>query len=72
VACRRREVEKLVALAMLDRLARSVRHLTALAAELEAFGVDLIGVDPARTAQPLRARVAGCAFYLLLFLSPDL
>ncbi len=29
----------------LDRLARSVRHLTTLAAELEALGVDLIVVD---------------------------
>ncbi len=29
----------------LDRLARSVRHLTTLAAELEALGVDLVVVD---------------------------
>lgn len=31
----------------LDRLARSVRHLTSLAAELEAFGVDLVVLDQA-------------------------
>ena len=31
----------------LDRLARSVRHLTALAAELEALGVDLVVLDQA-------------------------
>jgi len=31
----------------LDRLARSVRHLTALAEELEVFGVDLIVLDQA-------------------------
>ena len=29
----------------LDRLARSVRHLTALAAEFEALGIDLVVVD---------------------------
>jgi DNA invertase Pin-like site-specific DNA recombinase len=29
----------------LDRLARSVRHLTALAAELQALGVDLVVLD---------------------------
>ncbi len=44
VACRRREVDA-VAVVKLDRLARSVRHLTALAAELEALGVDLVVLD---------------------------
>jgi DNA invertase Pin-like site-specific DNA recombinase len=34
-----------VACVKLDRLARSVRHLTNLAAELEALGVDLIVLD---------------------------
>ena len=34
-----------VACTKLDRLARSVRHLTALGAELEALGVDLIVLD---------------------------
>ncbi len=34
-----------VAVVRLDRLARSTRHLTQLAAELEALGVDLIVVD---------------------------
>ncbi len=34
-----------VAVVKLDRLARSTRHLTQLAAELEALGVDLIVVD---------------------------
>jgi DNA invertase Pin-like site-specific DNA recombinase len=31
----------------LDRLARSVRHLTSLAGELEALGVDLVVLDQA-------------------------
>ena len=31
----------------LDRLARSVRHLTELGSELEALGVDLIVLDQA-------------------------
>ena len=34
-----------VVVTKLDRLARSVRHLTGLAAELEALGVDLIVID---------------------------
>jgi hypothetical protein len=41
---RRRHFDVL-AVTKLDRLARSVRHLTALAAELEALGVDLIVLD---------------------------
>jgi len=41
---RRREFDA-VAVTKLDRLARSVRHLTNLAAEFEALGVDLIVVD---------------------------
>ena len=45
-AVRRREVDA-VAAVKLDRIARSVRHLTALAAELEALGVDLIILDQA-------------------------
>ena len=36
-----------VAAVKLDRIARSVRHLTALAAELEAVGVDLVVTDQA-------------------------
>lgn len=43
-AARRREVDAL-AVVKLDRLARSVRHLTSLGAELEALGVDLIVLD---------------------------
>ncbi len=43
-AVRRREVDA-VAVTKLDRLARSVRHLTNLAAELEALGVDLVVLD---------------------------
>jgi DNA invertase Pin-like site-specific DNA recombinase len=43
-AVRRREVD-LVAVVKLDRLARSVRHLTTLAAEFEALGVDLVVLD---------------------------
>ncbi len=34
-----------LAVVKLDRLARSVRHLTALAGELEALGVDLVVLD---------------------------
>ena len=34
-----------VACVKLDRMARSVRHLTTMAAELESLGVDLIAVD---------------------------
>lgn len=41
---RRREFDA-VACVKLDRLARSVRHLTTLAAEFEALGVDLICLD---------------------------
>ena len=43
-AARRREVSAVV-VTKLDRLARSVRHLTTFAAELEALGVDLIVLD---------------------------
>jgi len=41
---RRRRFDVL-AVTKLDRLARSVRHLTTLAAELEALGVDLVVLD---------------------------
>jgi DNA invertase Pin-like site-specific DNA recombinase len=43
-AARRREITAVVAV-KLDRLARSVRHLTALAAELDALGVALVVLD---------------------------
>ncbi len=43
-AVRRREADAVV-VTKLDRVARSVRHLTALAAELEALGVDLLVLD---------------------------
>jgi DNA invertase Pin-like site-specific DNA recombinase len=43
-AVRKREIKTIVAV-KLDRLARSVRHLTNLVAELEALGVDLVVVD---------------------------
>jgi DNA invertase Pin-like site-specific DNA recombinase len=43
-AAGRREVTAVVAV-KLDRLARSVRHLTALAAELDALGVALVVLD---------------------------
>ena len=36
-----------VVVTKLDRLARSVRHLITLAAELEALGVDLVVLDQA-------------------------
>lgn len=45
-AVRRREVDAVICV-KLDRLARSVRHLTALAGELEALGVDLVVLDQA-------------------------
>lgn len=51
-AARRREVSAVVC-TKLDRIARSVRHLTALAAELEALGVALVVLDQAiDTATP--------------------
>jgi DNA invertase Pin-like site-specific DNA recombinase len=43
---RRREISTLV-IVKLDRLARSVRHLTALAEELDSLGVDLVVLDQA-------------------------
>jgi DNA invertase Pin-like site-specific DNA recombinase len=43
-AARRREIDA-VAVVKIDRLARSVRHLTTLAGEWEALGVDLIVLD---------------------------
>ena len=43
-AAHRREFDA-VACVKLDRLARSVRHLTTLAAEFEALGIDLVVVD---------------------------
>ena len=50
-----------VAVVKLDRLARSTRHLTQLAAELEALGVDLIvtdqGIDTSTPAGRLRFNV---------------
>ncbi len=47
MACvRRREVDA-VTVVKLDRLARSVRHLTNLAAEFEALGVGLVVLDQA-------------------------
>ena len=43
-AAHRRDFDA-IACVKLDRLARSVRHLTVLAAEFEALGVDLVVVD---------------------------
>jgi len=43
-AARKREVTAIV-VTKLDRLARSVRHLTNLVAELDALGVDLVVID---------------------------
>ena len=52
-----------VAVVKLDRLARSTRHLTSLAAELEALGVDLIvtdqGIDTTTPAGRLLFNVLG-------------
>lgn len=44
ISARRREFDA-VAVTKLDRLARSMRHLTTAATELEALGIDLIVVD---------------------------
>ena len=43
----RRDTLDVVVCTKLVRLARSVRHLTARAAEFEALGVDLVVVDQA-------------------------
>ncbi len=43
----RRRAFDAIAIVKLDRLPRSTRHLTQLAAELEAWGVDLIVLDQA-------------------------
>ncbi len=45
-SARRREISALV-IVKLDRLARSVRHLTILAEELDCLGVDLVVLDQA-------------------------
>ena len=59
---RRRKFDAL-AVVKLDRLARSVRHLTNLAAELEALGVDLVvldqGIDTSTPAGRLLFHVLG-------------
>ena len=47
VADARRRRFDVLAITKLDRLARSVRHLTTLAAELEALGVGLVVLDQA-------------------------
>ena len=61
-AARRREIDA-VAVVKLDRLARSVRHLTQLASEFEALGVDLIvldqGIDTSTPAGRLLFNVLG-------------
>ena len=61
-AARRREIDA-VAVVKLDRLARSVRHLTQVAAEFEALGVDLIvldqGIDTSTPAGRLLFNVLG-------------
>lgn len=61
-AARRREVDA-IAVVKLDRLARSVRHLTQLVGELEALGVDLVvldqGIDTSTPAGRLLFHVIG-------------
>ena len=61
-AARRREIDA-VAVVKIDRLARSVRHLTQLAADWEALGVDLIvldqGIDTSTPAGRLTFHVLG-------------
>ena len=58
---RRRRFE-ILAITKLDRLARKVRHLSALAAELEGLGIDLVVLDRALT----RARPAGRLLFNVL------
>ena len=59
---RRRRFD-VVACVKLDRLARSVRHLTGMAAELEALGIDLVvldqGIDTTTPAGKLMFHVLG-------------
>jgi DNA invertase Pin-like site-specific DNA recombinase len=61
-AVRRREVDAVV-VSKLDRLARSVRHLTELAAEFQALGVALVvldqGIDTSTPAGRLLFHVLG-------------
>ncbi len=61
-AVKRREVDAVVVV-KLDRLARSVRHLTQLVAEFEALGVDLVvldqGIDTSTPAGRLLFHVLG-------------
>ena len=61
-AARKRKIDAL-AVVKLDRLARSVRHLTELGAELETLGVDLIvldqGIDSSTPAGKLLFHVLG-------------
>ena len=61
-ALKRREVHAVVVV-KLDRLARSVRHLTILSAELEALGADLVvldqGIDTGTPAGRLMFHVLG-------------
>ncbi len=47
IADARRRRFDVLAVVKLDRLARSVRHLTGLAGELEALGIDLVVLDQA-------------------------
>ena len=61
-AARKRQIDAL-AVVKLDRLARSVRHLTELGSELETLGVDLIvldqGIDTTTPAGKLLFHVLG-------------
>ncbi len=55
-AVRRREVDAVV-ITKLDRMARSVRHLTEVAAELEAMGIALVVLDQAIDTSTLTGRL---------------
>lgn len=61
-AARRREFDA-IAVTKLDRLARSVHHLTSMAVEFEALGIDLVvidqGIDTTTPASRLMFNVIG-------------
>jgi len=62
---RRRRFDVL-AVVKLDRLARSVRHLTTLTGELKALGVDLVALDRAIDTSTPSGRLSAGDFFALM------